>query len=174
MCYFIYLKAKNEEKLPTIFFTIFRSKPAFLKKKKKILKNYNLNFNFETCSLLYKEGFCLQKSYFKGLCDFLKMKTLPHVRRAHTQRNSLNFWNWTHKNIANRWQCGYFRKSQTNENHSTLLYSVHMSSYCHTTVSYCSRVFVVQVIVNLFNVVPVNVIHVSVGPSVYQKQTYYI
>ena len=54
------------------------------------------------------------------------------------------------------------------------VYNVHMSSYCHTTVSYCSRVFVVQVNVNLFNVVPVNVIHVTVGPSVYQKQTYYI
>ena len=119
------------------YFLLFLGQnPPFWRKRKKILKNYNLNFNFETCSLLYKEGFCLQKSYFKGLCDFLKMKTLPHVRRAHTQRNSLNFWNWTHKNIANRWQCGYFRKSQTNENHSTLLYSVQctyvviLSYYC--------------------------------------------
>ena len=73
-------KIRKENK--TIIFLLDRSKAllTFLEKKNKT--NFNYNFFFGNRSLMYKEGFCKKKNYYLGPCDFLKIKTLPHVRCA--------------------------------------------------------------------------------------------
>ena len=112
----------------TLFFYIKNRFGHFWELKKNINQLLISHFIIGDCSLMYQERFCKfshTKNHIKGPCNFLKIKTLPRVRRASGQPNWVMLWIGTHKNIY-IWSCAKckFNNLKKMLNHSTLLYSV--------------------------------------------------
>ena len=114
-----FFKAKNEVKYKKIYFDLVQIKNSFGNFWKIKMNIKQICFQFSFCILFFDvlgRCHCPQVSknkywYLRSLW-FLKIKTLPCVRRARARPKLTISWNWVPKNIPDQQKCVSFQKSK--------------------------------------------------------------